>query len=310
MILTLTANTTIDLTVVIPTYAVGKTTRASETIQSMGGKPTDASWILGELGFTSRALGFTAGAMGQKVKALLQARGAIPDFIEVEGDTRTNIIIVAEDQPAQTTITTSTLLVSEDHIAQLKAKFLEWLPHMSCLVIGGTLPRGMKAEFYTELIGWARAQNVPTIFDAAEANLRAGLEARPLYIKPNQDELAQLVGHEITTLDVAYQAGRDILENYGTQVIITLGKDGALAVLKDRAYRIPPLPIQAVSASGAGDGMLAGIAASIDQNLPIEDGLRLGTATASAVCLMLGTADCRREDVERLLPLVELIPYP
>ena len=79
---------------------------------------------------------------------------------------------------------------------------------------------------------------------------------------------------------------------------------------EDRAYRIPPLPVEVVSAAGAGDGMLAGIAASIYRGEPIEEGLRLGTACASAVCLMPGTADCRREDVERFLPEVRLSSYP
>jgi fructose-1-phosphate kinase PfkB-like protein len=55
--------------------------------------------------------------------------------------------------------------------------------------------------------------------------------------------------------------------------------------------------------------VLAGITYALAQRLPIEDGLRLGFACAAAVCLMPGTADCWREDVERLLPLVELRPY-
>ena len=107
----------------------------------------------------------------------------------------------------------------------------------------------------------------------------------------------------------AYTAGKHILDTYGTSSIMTFGGDGALAVLPDRAYRIPPLKINVVSAAGAGDAVLAGLAASIERGQPIEDGLRLGIAAASAVCLMPGTADCHKEDVEAFLPQIELIPY-
>ena len=63
-----------------------------------------------------------------------------------------------------------------------------------CEVLGGTLPAGMKPEFYTDLIALARVRNIPVIFDAGEPNLSAGLKSKPSYIKPNRDELGGLVG--------------------------------------------------------------------------------------------------------------------
>jgi len=80
-------------------------------------------------------------------------------------------------------------------------------------------------------------------------------------------------------------------------------------VLPDRAYRIPPLKVDVVSPAGSGDAVLAGLAGSIYRGQPIEEGLRLGFAAATAVVLLPGTADCRRNDVERFLPQIELIPY-
>jgi 1-phosphofructokinase family hexose kinase len=294
----------------IPALQENHTIRATGSFYSMGGKPTDASWILGEMGIPSHALGFAAGLVGQKVEAMLRARGVTPDFIQVGGETRINVVVIAEEVGSQTTITTSTLDVELEHLAALREKYVAALEGASCVVLGGTLPKAVLPAFYTEYIQLARERGVPTIFDAAEANLRAGLAARPTYIKPNQDELAQLTGKPVTTLGDAYRAGRSILEQFGTAPIMTFGSEGALAVLPERAYRIPPLNIEVVSAAGAGDAVLAGLAASIERGQPIEEGLKLGTAAAAAVCLMPGTADCRREDVERLLPQVVLIPYP
>ncbi len=310
MIVTVTANTAIDQTVLIPFFKKNTTMRAAQSVLSMGGKATDAAWILGELGLPSLALGFAAGVLGEKVKALLQARGGVSDFIPVEGETRLNVIIIDTGDQTYSTISTSSLKVNDGHVDALRARYIRALPQATCIVLGGTLPTGMSPSFYTDMIRLARERTIPVIFDAAEPNLSAGLAAGPDFIKPNRDELGSNVGYPIESIESAYRAGRSILETYGTSLIITLGDDGALAVLPDRTWRIPPLKVEVVSPAGAGDAVLAGLAASIHRRQPIEDGLRLGMAAAAAVCLMPGTADCRRSDVERLLGQVELIPYP
>ncbi|MEM7033252.1 MAG: PfkB family carbohydrate kinase, partial [Chloroflexota bacterium] len=171
-------------------------------------------------------------------------------------------------------------------------------------------PKGMDPSFYTELIQLAQAQNIPVVFDASGSFLRAGLEGQPTYVKPNQDELAQIAGYDITSLNMAYEVGMEIQARYHTSPIITLGEEGGLAILSDRAYRFSALPVDVINTAGAGDGVLAGLAASIHRNEPIETGIRLGIAAATAVLLTPGTADCRRRDVERLLEQVELIPWP
>ncbi len=309
MILTVTANTTLDQTLFVPTIALNRTIRASQTYQSMGGKPTDASWILGALGIPSLAIGFAAGALGQKAQGMLEARGVQVDFTQVEGETRMNCVLILEDGSGQMTVTTSTLKVLPHHIDQLREKYTALLPQTTCLVLGGTLPQGVEPAIYTEFIGLARAHHIPIIFDADEPNLSIGLQSAPTYVKPNQDELSRLMQQDIQTPQEAAIAGKKILERHGTIPIITLGEQGTVAVLPHQTYFIPPLEIPVVSTSGAGDGMLAGLAASIFRGQPIEEGLRLGTATASAVCMLPGTADCRREDVERLLPQVRITPY-
>lgn len=309
MIVTLTPNTTLDQTVLIPSFQMNRTIRATSSLYGMAGKPTDASWILAELGVPSRALGFAAGAIGQKIEMMLHARNITTGFIQVEGESRVNMVIVCEDGSGQSTITTSSLEVKPEHIEMLLAQYEAALDNASCVVLGGSLPIGVEPKFYAEAIGRARSRNIPVIFDAGEPNLSAGLAAKPSFIKPNQDELSGLVGSPVADMATAYTAGKHILDTYGTSAIMTFGGEGALAVLPGRAYRIPPLNINVVSAAGAGDAVLAGLAASIEREQPIEDGLRLGIAAASAVCLMPGTADCRREDVEAFLPQIELIPY-
>ena len=310
MIVSLTPNTTLDLTVFVPALVNNTTIRATSTYHSMGGKPTDAAWILGRMGVGSLALGLAAGAVGEKVKTMLEDLGVTPDFIEVGGETRINTVIIDEASGEHTTITTASMIVEPQHVEALFARYKAALPSATVVITGGSLPPGMSPGFYADAIELARAHDVPVIFDADEPNLSAGLEARPTLIKPNEHELSALVGRKLDTDVDLYQAGREILERYGTQVVITMGKDGALALLKDRSYRIPPIALEVSSPAGAGDAVLAGLAQALHQNMRLEAGLRLGIAAAAAVCMQPGTAAYDVADMERLLPLVELLPYP
>jgi 1-phosphofructokinase family hexose kinase len=309
MIVTVNPNTCIDRTLVVPEFVLNKTIRASKFALGMGGKAADASWILGEFGIPSLALGFAAGSAGRQMEQMLKDRGAKTDFTWAEGETRIHTIIVMEDGSGQSTFAVPTLVVKPEHIQDLETRFDHALKHASCVVIGGTLPPDVPQELYTRLVARAREKGVPVALDASGSALLAGLQGLPTIIKPNRTELEELVGHPLKSMGEIYTAGKLIQSRYGCSLVITLGEMGSLAILPDKTYQIPVLPVEVVSTAGAGDGMLAGLSAALAGGWPLEEGLRLGTAMAGAVCMQLATADCRKTDIENLLPRVQLIPY-
>lgn len=308
MILTVTPNTGIDHTLLIPRFEPDKTIRAVRRAIGMAGKPADASWILGKKGIPSLALGFAAGDTGCQMETMLRARGVTTDFVWVDGETRINTVIVTE-AGEHTTITEPSLKVSPAHQAALIAKYHLALESADCVIMGGTLPPGIPLDYYVSLILAARQRDIPVLFDCSGPALRQGLEGRPSLIKPNQVELGDAVGGLVSSIQEVYQAANKVREKFGALVVATLGVRGSLAVLEDRSYYIPPLPVKVASPAGAGDGMLAGLAVAFSQRMPVEEGLRMGTAFASAILMTLATADYELEEYERLLPQVELIPY-
>ncbi len=310
MIVTLTLNTAVDRTLFVPSFGMKRTMRASRVTVSMGGKATDASYVLGGLGIPSLALGFAAGLTGQRLERMLHEQGVQTDFTQVAGETRVNTVIVDEATSDQATITESTLQVTAADVERLCERYRQALRTASCLVLGGAVPEGVEPSLYTELIHIAKTDGVPVVFDASGAALQAGIEASPDFVKPNRDELAALLGRPVDTLADAFEGAQTVCARYQTALIVTLGGDGALAVLPNRTYFIPPLPVKVVKTAGAGDAILAGLAAALARGQPVEDGLRLGFAAAAAVLLTPETAACRPSDVDRLLPQVELRPYP
>jgi 1-phosphofructokinase family hexose kinase len=309
MIVTVTLNPAVDRTYFIKDFAWNRTIRASQSVVGMGGKATDASWVLGELGYANLALGFAAGHTGRLMEKMLRQRGCKTDFVRVEGETRTNIVIISSEGNSQSTLAEPGLQVSARQMEQFRRKFSAALKKANCVLIGGSVPPGIDVSIYTELVKQVRQAGLPVVFDASGPGLKSGMEGRPTIAKPNIDEIAELYGRSVTTVEEAYQAGRELQDKYGTALVVTLGREGALAVLPGRAYRIPVLKIPVAGTAGAGDAVLAGLAAALSEGKPIEDGLRLGFAAAAAVCLTPATADCRRADVDKFLPQIELTPY-
>lgn len=310
MILTVTPNTAIDWTILVHHFMWNETLRASQNVWGMGGKPADASWVLGELGEKTLASGFAAGAIGKKMEELLHQKGVKTDFVQVDGETRVDVHIIDEENHGQSTLVTDTLLIKDEHVQELLKKFEAVLDKADAVIAGGSLPKSLNKNILVDLVSIAHKHHVPIALDTSGKYLLPALEAKPNVIKPNRIELSTIAGKPVITVEDAYRAAHAIFTKYGTEVIVTLGAADALAVLKDRSYLIPmPKVEKVVSTAGAGDGVLAGIGYALAHKMPLEEGLKLGFAAAGAVIMTLGTADCHKADIERILPTIQLIPY-
>jgi 1-phosphofructokinase family hexose kinase len=317
MIISVTPNTAIDYSLRVPEFSLGRTIRAVESAWGMGGKAADAGWILGHWGVKNLALGFAAGLNGCRMEAMLRERGCQTDFVWVNGETRLNIVVCSDGK--HSTFTSSTIEVAPEHMNAFFSKYKLALGKASCLVVGGTLPRGVSSDFFADVIQMARERDIPVIFDSSAPHLRMGLEAHPTVIKPNLTELVDLSGEGInidpgnSVMDIErkqsiYLMARRVQSQYGVSLVVTLGSEGAMALFGDTHYWIPSLDVDVVSAAGAGDAISAGLATAYEQHLPIEDGLRLGFALATSGLLTLATADYHPDDARSFLPLIELQP--
>lgn len=316
MIISVTPNTSIDYTLRVPEFTLGRTIRALECAWGMGGKAADAAWILGYWGIRNLALGFAAGQNGHRMESMLRERGCQTNFVWVGGETRLNTVICMGGK--HSTFTSSTLEVNADHIEAFYAIYNQALDQASCVIVGGSLPHGVPSTFFREVIRLARKRDIPVVFDSSGPYLKTGLEAHPTVVKPNLAELADLTeeGFSVPADDQSlasrvrtiYNQAQQVHIYYDVDVVVTLGRDGALALFGDAHYWIPALNVEVISAAGAGDAVLAGLALVYSQRLPIEEGLRTGFALATAVLLTTATADYRLEDARRFLPLIELHP--
>ncbi len=307
MIITLTPNTAIDHTLQITSFQLNSTIRASDSAWGMGGKAADASWILGKLGVPTRALGFAAGSNGLRMESMLRERGVETDFVWVEGETRLNSVIVVPGE-GQSTITSASPIVSPEHLSEFTTRYQRALEGASCVVMGGSLPSGVPVEFYAQAIAQAHTRRVPVIFDSSGPPLIAGVKSHPELIKPNLAELGDLLGEVPASRQEVQRAAAKLREQCGSNVIVTMGAQGAIAMFGEDSYFIHPLSAPVVSSAGAGDGVLAGMALAYFRQEPLAYGLRHGFALAGAILRTLATADFLVEDYQELLPRIFITP--
>lgn len=81
---------------------------------------------------------------------------------------------------------------------------------------------------------------------------------------------------------------RKLRRPHHTLLCVTLGTDGAVALVGDRLVRSPAFEVNAVDTTGAGDVFRAGLIYGTLAGWPIEESLRFANAAAAASCTRLG----------------------
>ena len=122
----------------------------------------------------------------------------------------------------------------------------------------------------------------------------------PFLIKPNNHELAEIVGHELTTDDEIVTAAASLQAQGARNVLVSMAGDGALLLDENGAvHRIGCPKGKVVNSVGAGDSMVAGFVAGYLRTGDYRYALRLGTACGSATAFSVGLAT--KEKIEKLL---------
>ena len=191
MIVTVTLNPALDLTYDVAALVPHGTHRVATVHERPGGKGLNVARVLHRLGEPVLATGLLGGPTGARVAGLLTAEGVPSSFVEIAGETRRTVAVV--DPGDATGFWEPGPAITPPEWAAFVSHFRSLLPRADVVTLSGSLPPGLPADAYADLIALARANNVPTILDASGPALAAGLRARPSIIKPNVTELTELL---------------------------------------------------------------------------------------------------------------------
>lgn len=301
MIYTVTLNPALDKTVTIPNFRTDGVNRIDSLRTDPGGKGINVSKVIQKLGAESTALGILAGHSGQKIAQSLEKMGLTCRFTFVPGETRTNLKIVDPVGHTHTDINEPGQPVSQEILQEMLNALLQQLQPGDIVVLSGSLPRGAAPNTYGTWTHACREKGARVFLDADGAPLYHGLEAKPWLVKPNEKELANLLGASSEEGDLI-SAGRKLRGQGIARVVISLGAEGALFFLEDAVYRAKGLSVPVGSTVGAGDSMVAALAVACEKQLSDEKTVALAMATSAANVMCSGTQAAEWPVIEKLLP--------
>lgn len=280
MIYTITFNPSLDYTVDVPDFALGKTNRTTGEQIFAGGKGINVSVVLKNLGQDSTALGFVAGFTGDEIVRRVREVGIREEFIRVpDGISRINLKLRSFDG---TEINGMGPTIGAGQLKALNHQ-LDTLKPGDILVLAGSIPASMPASIYSDILERLQGRGVTFVVDATGELLRNVLRYHPFLIKPNNHELGELFGVELKTRDSVVPYAQKLQEAGARNVLVSMAGEGAVLVAEDGSVHRSPAPEgRLVNAVGAGDSMVAGFLTGWQEKKSYRHAFYMGVSAGSA----------------------------
>lgn len=276
MILSITMNPSVDISYPLNQLTINDINRVSDVKKTAGGKGLNVTRGIKAMQIPVIASGIIGGTTGEYIQKALDDDGILYDFYVTPHESRNCIAILHEGN--QTEILESGPVLTEHEMNGFLQHYLALLEHCQVVTISGSLPQGLSHDFYTTLIRAANQRKLPVLVDTSGPILLEMLTSshKPYLIKPNNNELKQLINVEIDPNQTSslIRAVNHPLLNDIPFVIMSLGKHGAFARCYDACYQVSIPKINVVNPVGSGDVTLAGLSVSIHENEDIESMLK------------------------------------
>lgn len=300
MIYTITLNPSIDKTIYVDNLKVNSLNKVKETFYSAGGKGINVSKNIATLNGKSTAMGFIGGAKGKFIINKLEELKIAHDFVDIKQDIRENLKIIDKDGNL-TEINEKGPFVTKEDVEQLISKIDNTVKKDDVVVLSGSVCQNVDDDIYQRIVKIANRKGAISIVDADKELLKKAIKAKPTTIKPNIHEFCNYFNiKENCEIDILKKKGQELVAKGIKEVMISLGKDGALFICKDKCFKIEPLKIEVKSTVGAGDAMVASLAVGLENNLKDEEKITLAVALASGACLTKATEAADSTLIEKL----------
>ena len=289
MIYTVTLNPSIDYVVETDKLKIGEVNRANKEELYPGGKGINVSLMLNELQAENTALGFLGGFIGEYIENTLASKGVNTEFIKLEeGFSRINLKIKNE---VETEINGKGPHISEEKL-QLLYKKIEKLKDEDILVLCGSIPKSLSNTLYQDIISMVAKKNVKVIVDATSKLLLNTLKYNPFLIKPNIHELEEIFDTKIDCIDSTIFYATKLKDMGAENVLISMGKDGALLIDSKGKIYLSNAPYgDVVNTVGSGDSMVAGFISGYLKTKDYKEALKLGASCGSATAFSSGIGE-------------------
>lgn len=298
-ILALALNPAIDVSSDAATVRTTQKVRTFNETYDPGGGGVNVARVVTELGGDVELSYLAGGVTGDFLEELLDRQGIRRNRVRIAANTRISFTV----HELQTGLEYRFVANGPAIRAQELDECLQDIARRDFryLVASGSLPVGAPDDFLANVADIALAKGARFVLDSSGRGLKATLARAPVYLlKPNQDELEEMVGRSLDEAG-AREAASDLVRRGAAKIVaVTLGAEGAILASAHGVLCLPAIKAEVKSAVGAGDSFLGAMLFALAAGWQPEDAFVFGLAGGAAALLHKGTKLCRRDDVERL----------
>ncbi|GGA19228.1 1-phosphofructokinase family hexose kinase [Dyella nitratireducens] len=293
-------NTAIDRFIQIDALTPGEVHRVRDERIYPGGKGVHVAQTIASLGERVRLVGPVDDAYQAFIARQMSARGVLFRGVEIESELR-HCLALQETGGSITEVLGQGPQLTQLEQDDLLREFGRSAQKSDLVILSGSLPRGFAENLYAGLVEYVRDLGKHCLVDASGEVLRQAVNAKPYLVKPNRDEISELVGHPVINIEAAHMAVTALRERGIAMPVVTLGELGAIAADDTGVWHAQLASARLRNAVGSGDCFLAGMAVAIKRELPLEQALRLAVACGVANAESEETGFAERSKVDALV---------
>ncbi|MEO8110686.1 MAG: 1-phosphofructokinase family hexose kinase [Ginsengibacter sp.] len=304
-IITITFSPCIDKSTSIPELIPEKKLLCSSPKLEPGGGGINVARALKKLGEDAIAIFPSGGYTGKYFNHLMEAENISSKIIEIENETRENIIVLDESINSQYRFGMPGTELSEKEWKKCLLA-VEEINDIGYIVASGSLPPGVPVNIYARLAEIAKQKKARLIVDTSGEALKEAAERGVYLLKPNLGELSFLAGKEkLEPGDIIKVSQQVIAKGMCEVIVISMGMAGAHFITKDIVEVIKAPQVNRQSTVGAGDSMVAGIVYFLCSGKSLPEAVQFGVACGTAATMNPGSELCKKEDAYALFNLIQ-----
>ncbi len=299
MIVCLALSPALDLTYRVGELRLGEVNRVGAVLERAGGKGVNVADVARRLGSDTRVVVALGGATGQAVRAHLAAESIRAEVVRSQAATRRTVTVV-DSVRHPTGIYEPPAELTAQEWDQLVACATGGLDQRAVLVVSGSAPSVVGRDAIGDLVARTKHQGAGVLVDTSGPALLAAAEAGATVLKPNAAELREATG------EADWRDGvRRLVRAGAGAVLVSFGAEGLVLCTAGRAVRAR-LPAAAGNPTGAGDAVVAALAAALLAARRPEEIVRHCAAVGAAAVLQPVAGVVDPDDVARLEETVDV----
>ena len=305
MITTITFNPSIDRMYKVNSMNIGEVQRVVSANATAGGKGINVTKVCKILKEEPLAMGFLGGYNGEFIKEELRKLDIKNKFTKIKQETRNCLNIITDDKVSTEFLEKGPIIEIHD-LEKFENDIKEVIKDTKILVASGSYCQNIPLNYYEKIGNLCRENNVKFILDTSGEPLKVALKSKPYLIKPNIDEIKQLLDIDVESMDEIVCAGKELIKMGAENVCISLGKDGMIYLNESEIYEVKVPKIEALNTVGSGDSTIAGFSVGILRGYEVEELLKLSNACGISNALNIETGFVNLEEVQKYKDLVKV----